>query len=262
LVISGTKFIQKWKNIKDHYTKSEKKKCKSGQAANTGRRYIYAQQLSFLQTAGATTNTQSSLDHEAILDQQDSEDHQEPHYSNLDLDGSECPPRYKQNSTKKRKNDIESSLVEFMNTPIPTTPPIVPEINPDRSFFESLLPSISSFTKDQKLEFRCEILNIIKRMRNQPAVQQYGYPPNNPHYKPAHTYGQNMNPYSSYIELSRLTQPNQCPTSITQFRTPLSTQLSQTTSTGVPTISPTSSTSASMDNQYYSEEDSIDLFRD
>lgn len=148
-----------------------------------------------------------------------------------------------------------------MNTPIPTTPPIVPEINPDRSFFESLLPSISSFTEDQKLEFRCEILNIIKRMRNQTAVQQYGYPPNNPHYKPAHAYGQNMYPYSSYIEHSRPPQPNQCSTPITQFRTPLSTQLSQTTSTGVPTISPTSSTSASMDNQYYSEEDSIDLFR-
>ncbi|XP_022181892.1 uncharacterized protein LOC111041787 [Myzus persicae] len=139
-----------------------------------------------------------------------------------------------------------------MNTPIPTTQPIVPEINPDRSFFESLLPSISSFTEDQKLEFRCEILNIIKRMRNQPAVQQYGYPQINPHYKPAHGYGRNTYPYSSYIELNRPPQPNQCPTPITQFRTPLSTQLSQTTSTGVPTISPTSSTSASMDNQFYS----------
>lgn len=122
--------------------------------------------MSFLQTAGATTNTQSSLDHEALLDQQDSLDHQESHCSNLNLDGSEILPRYKQNSSKKRKNDLESSLVEFMNTPIPITPAIVLEINPDRSFFESLLPSISSFTEDQKLEFRCEVLNIIKRMRS------------------------------------------------------------------------------------------------
>jgi len=49
-------------------------------------------------------------------------------------------------------------------------------------------------------------------MRNQHAVQQYGYPPNNPHYKLAHGYDQNTYPYSSYIELNRPPQPNQCPT--------------------------------------------------
>ena len=38
-----------------------KKKIKSGQAAYSGRRYIYARQLSFLQQAGSTTDTQSSL---------------------------------------------------------------------------------------------------------------------------------------------------------------------------------------------------------
>lgn len=53
-----------------------------------------------------------------------------------------------------------------MNTPIPTpTSPAIQKLNPDRSFFESILPSISDFTEDQKLDFRCEVLNIIKRMR-------------------------------------------------------------------------------------------------
>jgi len=61
LSISGNKFIQKWKNIKDTYTKSEKKKLKSGQAAEIGKRYVYARQLLFLQTAGATTQKQCSL---------------------------------------------------------------------------------------------------------------------------------------------------------------------------------------------------------
>lgn len=62
-----------------------------------------------------------------------------------------------------------------MNTPIPTpTSPAIQELNPDRLFFESILPSISDFTEDQKLDFRCEVLNIIKRMRKPPQnIPQY-----------------------------------------------------------------------------------------
>jgi len=62
-----------------------------------------------------------------------------------------------------------------MNTPIPTpTAPVIQELNPDRSFFESILPSISDFTEDQKLDFRCEVLNIIKRMSKPPqSIPQY-----------------------------------------------------------------------------------------
>lgn len=62
-----------------------------------------------------------------------------------------------------------------MNTPIPTpTSPDIQEINPDRSFFESILPSISDFTEDQKLDFRCEVLNLIKRMKKPPQnILQY-----------------------------------------------------------------------------------------
>lgn len=62
-----------------------------------------------------------------------------------------------------------------MNTPIPTpTAPVIQELNTDRSFFESILPSISDFTEDQKLDFRCEVLSIIKRMRKPPqSIPQY-----------------------------------------------------------------------------------------
>jgi len=41
-------------------------KTKSEQAAGSGRKYIYVRQLSFLQTAGATTETQSSFGNDEI----------------------------------------------------------------------------------------------------------------------------------------------------------------------------------------------------
>ncbi|KAF0707593.1 MADF domain-containing protein [Aphis craccivora] len=146
----------------DNFKKSLNK-TKSGQAAGSGRKYIYARQLSFLQTAGATTETQSSFGNDEI--EEELTQPEEP----------EQPPTYNQRSTKKRKLDIETSLIDFMNTPIPTpTAPVVQELNPDRSFFESILPSISDFSENQKLDFRCEVLNIIKRMRKPPqSIPQY-----------------------------------------------------------------------------------------
>lgn len=148
-------------------------------------------------TAGATTETQSSIG---------SEQEELSEFEEITLLQKEFEtPTYTQN--QKRKNDFETSLIDFINAPIPS--PIVPpvlEINPDRSFFESVLPSISNFTEDQKLEFRCEVLNIIKRMRNSPATQNYEYSRN--------------------------------------------------------AISPSTSSSTTIDVQAYSEEDTIDIFRD
>lgn len=246
--ILGNKFIQKWKNIKDNYTKSVKKKSKSGQAAEVGKRYIYARQLSFLQTAGATTETQSSLDGEL----------EEPSESEqlISQEESETPPTYTQNSTKKRKRDIETSLIDFINAPIPSsTVPPVSEINPDKSFFESVLPSISNFTEDQKLEFRCEVLNIIKRMRNPPITQNYGYSPGIPYYKPTHDPSYPIAHHSNYLNRPQFPIHSQ-----TRQPTPLSQP--QNPNMIFKPISPSSSSSTTIDNQTFTEEDSLDIFRD
>lgn len=81
-----------------------------------------------------------------------------------------------ENSSRKRKRDIKASSPDVRKSP--ASSPVVAsaaESNPDRSFFDSIIPSIKDFTEDQKLELRCEILNIIKRMRNPPCSQNNGY---------------------------------------------------------------------------------------
>lgn len=55
--------------------------------------------------------------------------------------------------------------------------PVISEPNPDKPFFENILLSIGDFTDDKKLEFRCEILKLIKRMRMPSRPQNYGYLP-------------------------------------------------------------------------------------
>lgn len=206
---------------------------------------MYAQQLSFLQTAGATTETQSSLGGEQ-------EELSESEQITPQQKKSETSPTYTQNSTKKRKHDFETSLIDFINAPIPSpigTP--VSEINPDRSFFESVLPSISNFTEDQKLEFRCEVLKIIQRMRNPPVTQNYEYSPNIPYYKPTHVSG----PLYPSPHHSNYLNRHQFPIH-SQTRLTTSLPQPQSPTMNFNTTSPSASSSTTMD-QTYSEEDSI-----
>lgn len=259
LNISGTKYLNKWKNIKDNYNKSVKKKPKSGQAANSGRSYIYARQLSFLQTAGATAETQSSLDNDELKDQEQPEETLE---NILQSDRPESRPVYNQNSTKKRKRDIESTLIDFMNSPIPSTtvPVVVPEPNADKSFFDSILPYISTFTADQKLDFQSEVLNIIKRYRNPNPPQNYEYPSNVSYYKPPHV-PVPMHPSQASIYSTR---PHNVYQSLIQQRTRQTTPFVQPPHSGLNfnPISPGSSSSTTIGTPSYSEEDSMDIFRD
>ncbi|XP_021929936.1 uncharacterized protein LOC110834764 [Zootermopsis nevadensis] len=62
----GSKFMKRWKGIKDTFTKREKKQTKSGQGANSARRYIYARQLSFLLKTVDPGPTQTSVDDEVV----------------------------------------------------------------------------------------------------------------------------------------------------------------------------------------------------
>lgn len=92
--------------------------------------YIYARQLFFLHSAGATTKTHSSLDK---ID-----------YELCDLNVSDkqfteetdTSCRYKQNSsTKKRKRNIESFLIDVLNKLVPNIQTLAPKPNTERCFF-------------------------------------------------------------------------------------------------------------------------------
>ena len=197
--------MKKWKNIKDCYYKHIKKKTKSGQAAESGRKYIYAQQLSFLQQAAATTETQSSL--------QEEQDENMPAESTEVADSGPGPSerRRELEETRKKKTtkrSIEESLINYMNAPIPVAPV---DTNPDRAFFESMLPCIQLFTEDEKLYFRGEVLNLAKRMRlsrtNIPPTPSGGSYYNHPHHAPLVLNEMQVQPPSA-ADSARTVQPS------------------------------------------------------
>lgn len=62
---------------------------------------------------------------------------------------------------KSKTSALETKLLTFLDCP-PKPTPVEDE---DKSFFDSLLPTLRTFDTDQKLEFRAEILRILQRIR-------------------------------------------------------------------------------------------------
>lgn len=138
--------MSKWKNVRDAFLKNMRKRTISGQGAEHRRQYVYARQLSFL--LGTTpAETESSIPHEDSTE--------------VVEEASETgPPVEKRRTSNPTRQNIEESLIRFMNTPA-----IVQ--NPNMAFFESLRPALDDFTVDQQLQFQTEVLNIVKTIREQ-----------------------------------------------------------------------------------------------
>lgn len=62
---------------------------------------------------------------------------------------------------KSKTSALETTLLTFLDCP-PKPTPVEDE---DKSFFDSLLPTLRTFDTDQKLEFRAEVLRILQRIR-------------------------------------------------------------------------------------------------
>lgn len=156
----------RWRNVRDNFMRFQRKRTQSGQAAETSRRYIYARHLDFLMGTRQNIPTEASSqaeegDAEAV--------NKDPPASNIDetpgpSTRADPPPRRAAPTGPPRKRQIEEALLTFMQQR--PTPTATPDDNEDKAFFNSLLPLVREFTPDQKIEFRLELLNMVKRYRS------------------------------------------------------------------------------------------------
>lgn len=156
----------RWRNVKDSFMRSQRKRAQSGQAAETSRKYIFTRQLDFLM--GTRENTSAGASSQ--VEEKDVEAVGED--SPVDVIGipgttrADPPQRRAATTGPSRKRQIQDDLITVMQQrPITTAAPD----DDDRAFFNSLLPMIREFTPDQKLELRVEILNLIRRVRIMPT---------------------------------------------------------------------------------------------
>ncbi|XP_012149521.1 uncharacterized protein LOC105663660 [Megachile rotundata] len=146
------KHMNRWRNIRDQYLRTVRKKRRY---SNHNRQYIYARRLAFLQEVEkSATLTVSYLDSEEAEDTATVDDDQStiPYVSSMD-----------EESSGKRNKDTKPCMMN--NSQMSNVSCSVEEIDDDKSFFNSILPLIQSFNIEQKIEFRCEVMKLIKKVR-------------------------------------------------------------------------------------------------
>ncbi|XP_059054844.1 uncharacterized protein LOC131848901 [Achroia grisella] len=161
----------KWRNIRDSFVRHVKKK-------DGKRGYMYATQLSFLNDIYKPECSDDDIDNDPWPSDAD-DGHRFKKISlkrRLDLlsesniwnsDCEDAPPSTIENLKRKRASKNKKHDIEYVDTPYVDASGSAFQIeDEDRSFFESVLPIVRGFDVDQKLEFRSEILGLIKNIRS------------------------------------------------------------------------------------------------
>ncbi|XP_049882344.1 uncharacterized protein LOC126378185 [Pectinophora gossypiella] len=167
---------KKWNNVRDTYLKSlknrTKKKCKP---------YIHANLLTFLdsnyydlcdKSNALNQDDQSYIDNE----NQNSDMESEPYINEvfLDLDEGELSPNKIVKTAfanTSKENDCQNGTVSdeiaaiFSNL-------IEREEDEDRAFFNSITPTVKKLSSDAKLEFRIQVMTVLKNLKKGDSLKK------------------------------------------------------------------------------------------
>ncbi|CAH2098962.1 unnamed protein product [Euphydryas editha] len=148
----GQQITKKWFNIRDAYVKSMK--------GPKRRPYLYAQALSFLDPV-ILGDRQDAQDY---LEEQSLEGEPEVWLNEatfIDVEASQEP------QMKKSKQEINSFLEGESDTVVSIFSKMVNrEEDEDRAFFTSITPTVKSLSADAKLEFRIQVMKLLKKLKN------------------------------------------------------------------------------------------------
>lgn len=201
--------MKRWANTRDQYVKSKnklKESKRSGAGASKIRKYIYHDALKFLdqvqQHADTVSNIQDLDVHEqAEVNANDEEslesgnttattsipDYNESKSRSASPPAAQPPkPVKKQLATntkitqkKKKFDDFELKMMEAIEAPDP-------DPNRHMMFFKGIVPSLSTFSDDQTLNFQMGVLQLIKDIKRQaiqPPPHSSSTPMQQPHYR-------------------------------------------------------------------------------
>ncbi|KAK9688508.1 BESS motif [Popillia japonica] len=144
----------KWQNIHDSFVKSLKKK--SGQAAK--KKYLYHDNLTFLLKVVQSDDTESSIDdsqheqHSQINAPQD--DKVEVEIEVQAQRNVAAKPKERSETTKKPRlqEEVDQRILRALEHPP----------DEDEAFFISITPSVRKMSEEDKLEFRMNVLQLIR----------------------------------------------------------------------------------------------------
>ncbi|XP_045457420.1 uncharacterized protein LOC123667588 [Melitaea cinxia] len=148
----GQQISKKWFNIRDAYVKSIKGPKK--------RPYIYSKAMSFLDKVilGDRYNSSDYLEEQSL--EGEPEVWLNETFIDVDVPAQEPP-------TKKHKPDY-SCFLESQNDTVASilSKMINREEDEDRAFFTSIMPTVKALPDNAKLEFRIEVMQVLKKFKN------------------------------------------------------------------------------------------------
>ncbi|XP_045454005.1 uncharacterized protein LOC123663361 [Melitaea cinxia] len=150
------KLHSKWRNIRDAYVRSLKRK-------DGKRAYMYAKLLTFLNTRYVDNHTSEGESEDESSDEAESVSINKSR--NIEVTATSEDESSTIDNLKRRRVE-KTDKIEFVETPNVQSESVHVSENEDRSFFDSLLPAVREFDLDQKLEFRCGVLKLIKQIRS------------------------------------------------------------------------------------------------
>lgn len=164
-IVLGDEIQKKWKNIRDYFRKQVQmnEKEKTIHYSRKRRKYIYFDQLLFLLPTIQGRDVSSNYNLERTDENDETEDYAIPtNVENETVQSNESitvpnPKPKKEKREEMRPMRYEDILLQIFNEKR------VDEIDEDRNFLLSLVPSLKKLTDEQKFTVKSEFLNILKQ---------------------------------------------------------------------------------------------------
>lgn len=200
-ISTGKEVTRRWTNLRDAFSKSRRRvqsKKKSGAGAVAVKKYVFNDQMQFLQKCYESRDTAESLDDSVAAENPEAVDEQPEEVTEVVTEVTAPQTQRIANRKRRKPDEVELQMLKALQQP---------EQQPDShtSFLYSLLPYLKSFDQSETLEFQVNVLKTIskiterKRMAQPPPVplhsQQYYVPHAQPHYsEPAFTQPPTIHP--------------------------------------------------------------------
>ncbi|XP_072943685.1 uncharacterized protein [Epargyreus clarus] len=163
----GKEVIKRWGNVRDSFKKSCKKQkdvTKSGAGASKVKKYVFNDQLQFLNKVFKERPTTDSLT-------QETEDPQTMEGNTPEIDKK----KEQLEKIKKPNKELGSRKRHAKMDPIELKMLKKMEEEPDRHlcFFKGIIPSLNTFTDDEVIQFQLGVMELITKIKKQRCSVQY-----------------------------------------------------------------------------------------
>lgn len=155
--VTGAEIQKKWFNLRTCFARELKaQKTKSGQAASKRRKYIYFDKLLFLMPLMQSRPTEGNVE---------SPETDDDSFNDCASQQSAETARRARTSNARRSTPTDNStnVTNFQNSLLAL---LKDDIDEDKNFALSLVPTLRSLTDDEKFEAKIDILNIFKNIKS------------------------------------------------------------------------------------------------